>query len=71
MVTGELPIYNEDMLKFFDDLEEKEIVYPEYLSPSLRYPFSSFKVGGSSCAMICFPSFCVVILYNVSQLMKY
>lgn len=38
MVTGELPIYNEDMLKFFDELEEKEITYPEYLSPSLRYP---------------------------------
>lgn len=39
MVTGKLPIYNEDMLLFFDELETKEIEYPSFLSPSLRYPF--------------------------------
>ena len=39
MVTGKLPIYNEDMLLFFDQLETQEIEYPDFLSPSLRYPF--------------------------------
>lgn len=44
MVVGQLPIYNPDLMGFFDDLESKEIEYPNFLSPSLIYPiiFSYF-----------------------------
>ena len=38
MVTGKLPIYNPDLMGFFDDLESKPIVYPSFLSDALVYP---------------------------------
>ena len=38
MVVGRLPIYNPDIVAFFDDLMEKEIEYPSTLSPLLVYP---------------------------------
>ena len=38
MVVGKLPIYNPDIVMFFDDLMEKEIEYPASLSAPLVYP---------------------------------
>ncbi|KAK8800021.1 hypothetical protein WA588_002840 [Blastocystis sp. NMH] len=35
MVTGKLPIYNPDLMGFFDDLESKPITYPSFLSEPL------------------------------------
>lgn len=38
MVVGKLPIYNPDLIFFFDDLMDKEIPFPATLSPELVYP---------------------------------
>lgn len=38
MVVGRLPLYNPDIVAFFDDLVEKEIEYPASLSAPLVYP---------------------------------
>ena len=38
MVVGKLPLFNPDLVSFFDDLVAKEIEYPASLSPELTYP---------------------------------
>ena len=38
MVVGKLPLFNPDLVSFFDDLVAKEIEYPASLSPELIYP---------------------------------
>ena len=43
MVVGTLPIFNSDLIAFFDDLESKEINYPSTLSPELTYPLHSIQ----------------------------
>ena len=45
MVTGKLPIYNPDLMGFFDDLESKPIEYPSFLSESLVYPLSPIVIS--------------------------
>ena len=45
MVVGVLPIYNSDLIAFFDDLESKEINYPSTLSPELTYPLHSILLA--------------------------
>lgn len=62
MVVGKLPIYNPDIVMFFDDLMEKEIEYPASLSAPLVYPCQ--QKGGWIEALtrrICFGSSSVAI----------
>ena len=51
MVVGKLPLFNPDLVSFFDDLEKKEIEYPASISPELTYPLCI--VWWSFTAVIC------------------
>ena len=67
MVVGRLPIYNPDLMMFFDDLMEKEIEYPASLSAPLVYPSTHVRIAilfretEALTTLICFRNSCVAI----------